>query len=157
MRMLGLTKVLALTAALAFPPGFALAQSTAAHEVSVTIPTVLRLRVDDGAAADRATIDVLVTVRGAAVAIDPGATPVAVRANAGWALDARYRPADGSDALPLGATLDGTTWHALRHGARLASGAATGGWRDLTVAYGLLASVSDGTYRGTVVYTLTQP
>lgn len=157
MRMLGLSKVLALATALAIPPGVAHAQATATHQVSITIPTVLRLRVDDAAPVDRATVDVLVTVRGEAVTIDPGATRIAVRANAGWALDARYRPAAGSAAAPLGATLDGTTWHALRHGARLATGTATGGWRDLTVRYGLLESLSDGTYHGTVVYTLTQP
>lgn len=157
MRKLGRMRVLALAAALAVPSGAALAQSSATHQVAVTIPTVLRLRLDDGATLDRASVDVAVQVAGGVVRIDPAATRVEVRANAGWALDAHYRPASGGATLALSATLDGATWHRLSGGARLAVGAATGGWRPYTVAYGVPGPVSDGTYLGTVVYTLTQP
>lgn len=157
MRLHDLSKVLALSLALAAPTGGALAQGTASHQVSVSIPTVLRLRLDDGAVRDRASLDVTVAVAGERVAIDPGTSRVDVRANGAWALDARYRPAPHSTAIPLGATLDGATWHALSSGARLASGGATGGWRTFDIAYGLLSSLSDGTYHGEVVYTLTQP
>ena len=157
MRIHDLSKVLALSLALAAPHGGALAQGTASHQVSVSIPTVLRLRIDDGTARDRASLDIAVSVAGDVVRIDPGSTRIEVRANADWALDVRYQTASGSADLPLGATLDGSTWHRLRDGARLAAGSATGGWRAFEVRYGLLASLSDGTYRGTVTYTLTQP
>lgn len=157
MRLHDLSKVLALCLALAAPSGGALAQGTASHQVSVSIPTVLRLRIDDATARDRAALDIAVTVAGDHVRIDPGTTRIEVRANADWALDVRYRAASGSPGVPLGATLDGSTWHRLASGARLATGTATGGWRALDVRYGLLSSLSDGTYRGSVVYTLTQP
>lgn|SRR3990172_4062150 len=157
MRLHELSKALALCLALAALPWGALAQGTASHQVSISIPTVLRLRIDDGAARDRASLDVTVAVTGERVRIDPGAIRIEIRANADWALDVRYRPAPDSAAVPLGATLDGTTWYRLAGGARLASGSATAGWRTLDVAYGLLDSLLDGTYRGTVVYTLTQP
>jgi hypothetical protein len=157
MRTRDLSKVLALSLALAAPHGVALAQGTASHQVSVSIPTVLRLRLDDGAASDRASVDVAVSVAGDRVRIDPGTTRVEVRANADWALDVRYRAAPEGPAVPLGATLDGTTWHRLAGGARLATGSATDGWRPFEVTYGLLQPLLDGTYHGTVVYTLTQP
>jgi hypothetical protein len=157
MRLHDLSKVLALSLALAAPFGGALAQGTASHQVSVSIPTVLRLRIDDATVRDRAALDIAVTVAGDRVRIEPGTTRIEVRANADWALDVRYLAASNAASVPLGATLDGSTWHRLVDGARLATGAATGGWRPLEVRYGLLASLSDGTYRGTVVYTLTQP
>lgn len=157
MRLHDRSKVLALSLALASSCGGALAQGTTSHQVSVSIPTVLRLRLDDVAASDRASLDVAIQVAGDRVRIDPGSTRVEVRANADWALDVRYRPATGSASAPLGATLDGTIWHRLADGARLATGSATGEWRAFEVAYSLLASLSDGTYLGSVVYTLTQP
>ena len=156
MRTHDLSKVLALCLALAAPSGGALAQGSASHQVSVSIPTVLRLRLDD-AASDRAALDVAIEVAGERVRIDPGSTRIEIRANAPWALDVRFRPAAGSATVPLGASLDGSTWHRLAGGARLATGSATAGWRTLDVAYGLLRPISDGTYHGSVVYTLTQP
>lgn len=158
MRLHNLSKILALGLALTAPSvgAFAFAQGTASHQVSISIPTVLRLRIDDATTRDRAALDVAVTVAGDHVQITPGSTRVEIRANAAWALDVRYHP-DGGGAAPLGATLDGATWHSLSNGARLATGSATGGWQPYDVAYGLLGSLSDGTYRGSVTYTLTQP
>jgi hypothetical protein len=115
------------------------------------------LRLDDGGARDAASLDVAVSVAGDRVRIDPGSTRVEIRANAAWALDVRYTAAPGNAGVPLGATLDGRAWHRLSGGSRIATGSATGGWRAFDVAYSLLDSVSDGTYRGTVTYTLTQP
>ena len=157
MRIHDLPKVLALFLALAVPPWGALAQGTASHQVSVSIPTVLRLRIDDSGTRDQASLDVTVSVADAYVRIDPGSTRVEIRANADWALDVQYRAASIEASVPMGATLDGTTWHRLSGGARLATGTATGGWRAFDVQYGLLHSISVGTYRGTVTYTLTQP
>ena len=157
MRIHDLSKVLALCLALAAPPWSALAQGTASHQVSVSIPTVLRLRIDDGATRDHASLDIAVEVTGDLVRIEPGTTHLEVRANADWALDVGYRPADGSASVPLGASVDGGAWHHLSSVARLASGSATGGWRTFAVQYKLLESLSDGIYRGTVTYTLTQP
>lgn len=157
MRLHDLSKVLALCLALTAPHAGALAQGTASHQVSVSIPTVLRLRIDDDSAHDRASLDVTVSVAGDRVRIDPGSTRVEIRANADWALDVRYHAASPSSAAPLTATLDQTIWHRLAGGARLATGSATDGWRAFDVAYGLLHSISDGTYQGTIVYTLTQP
>jgi len=86
MRLHDLSKVLALCLALAAPHGGALAQGTASHQVSISIPTVLRLRIDDGSARDRASLDIAVEVADGVVRIDPGSTRVEVRANAGWAV-----------------------------------------------------------------------
>lgn len=109
MRLHDLSKVLALCLALAAPHGGALAQGTASHQVSVSIPTVLRLRIDDGATSARAALDVTVLVAGDRVRIDPGSTRIEVRANADWALDVRYQAASIGASVPLGATLDGVT------------------------------------------------
>ena len=157
MRIHDLSKVLALCLALAAPSGNALAQGAASHQVSVSIPTVLQLRIDDAMAFDRASLDVTVSVAGDGVRIDPGSTRIEVRANAPWALDVRFRSAPGSAAVPLSASVDESTWHRLASGARLATGSATTGWQAYDVAYGLLRSISDGTYHGSVAYTLTQP
>ena len=157
MRIRDLSKVLALSLALIGPHGGALAQSTASHRVSVSIPTVLRLRLIDGATSDRAAHDVAVEVAGDVVRIEPGATRIEVRANDAWALDVEYRPARGSASVPLGASVDGTTWHRLSDGARFADVSPTHGWLSLFVAYRLLTNVADGSYQGTVTYSLTQP
>ena len=157
MRLHDLSKALALSLVLTAPQGGTLAQGTASHQVSISIPTVLRLRIDDAAEGDHASLEVAVEVAGEFVRIDPGSTRIEIRANADWALDVRYRAASNGVAAPLGATLDGHTWHRLSDGARLGTGSATGGWRAFEVAYGLLGSLSDGTYHGSVIYTLTQP
>ena len=45
----------------------------------------------------------------------------------------------------------------LSVGARIATGTPTGDWRSIDVAYRLLTNVADGSYQGTVTYSLTQP
>jgi hypothetical protein len=157
MRLYTSWKVLALGLVLAAPHGFGLAQGTASHRVSISIPTVLRLRLDDGATRDSAALDLAIEVAGETVRIEPDRTRIEVRANAPWALDVRYERAADSGEVPLGVALEGMDLRRIAHGIRLASGAATGGWRALDFRYGLLDSLSDGTYHGTVTYTLTQP
>lgn len=157
MSTLRLPRILALATTLAVPTGIGLSQTTASHQVAVTVPCVLRLRLDDGAAGPQAALDVAVSVAEGRVRIDPNRTRVEVHANTSWALDAHFVPHAGSPGAPLAASLDGDTWHRLLGGARLDCGKATRGWHAVTVLYGLLEAVSDGTFLGTLVFTLAQP
>ena len=157
MRIRDFSKAFALALALVAPHTGALAQGSASHQVSISIPTVLRLRMVDSATSDRATHAVAVEVAGDVVRIEPGTTRIEIRANDDWALDVQYRPAGGSASVPLAASVDGSTWHRLSDGARIATGAPTGDWRSIDVAYRLLSAVADGSYQGTVTYSLTQP
>ncbi|MFO8149210.1 MAG: hypothetical protein R6T93_02850 [Trueperaceae bacterium] len=157
MRPLELSKVVALSLALVAPLGGARAQSAGSHRVSVAIPVVLRLRLDDGHLAPEGAIDVEVYARAGVTTIDPGTTRVAVRANTTWHLDARFRADTGSEALRLTGRLGDGPWLELCDGARLVTGDATRGWTVFEVAYGVAQVLADGNYRGTVVYTLTRP
>ena len=157
MRHLELSKILALSLALAVPSGAAWAQGAASHRVSVSIPVVLRLRLDDGHAATEGLVDVRVHARTGVTTIDPRATRVAVRANSAWHLDARFHAAVGSEALELTGRLADGPWLDLCDGARLATGDANRDWTVFEVAYGIAHVLSNGRYSGTVVYTLTRP
>jgi hypothetical protein len=157
MRHLEFSKILTLSLALAVPSGGAWAQSAASHHVSVSIPVVLRLRLDDDHTASEGRIDVEVLARDGFATIDPGTTRVAVRANTAWHLDARFHAASGSEALELIGRLGDGPWLDLCDGVRLVDGGATRGWTDFEVAYGVAHVLSDGRYSGTVVYTLTRP
>lgn len=157
MRHLELSKILTLSLALAVPSGAAWAQSTASHRVSVSIPVVLRLRLDDAHAAAGSWVDVRVQARTGVTTIDPRATRVAVRANTAWHLDARFHAAVGSEVLKLTGRLDDGPWLDLGDGARLATGDANRDWTVFEVAYGVAHVLSNGRYSGTVVYTLTRP
>ncbi len=156
MRHLELSKILTLSLALALPSA-AWAQSTTSHRVSVSIPVVLRLRLDDGRTADEGSVDVRVHARTGVTTIDPRATRVAVRANSAWHLDARFHAAVGSEALELNGRLAEGPWLDLCTGARLATGDASRDWTVFEVAYGVAHVLSNGHYSGTVVYTLTRP
>jgi hypothetical protein len=157
MRHLEAWRILTLTLALAAPSGAAWAQGAAAHHVSVSIPVVLRLRLDDGHAAADAPVDVLVRTRAGVTTIDPRTTRVAVRANTAWHLDARFHAALGSEALELTGRLEYGPSLDLCDGARLASGDANRDWTVFEVTYGVAHVLSNGRYSGTVVYTLTRP
>lgn len=157
MRPSSLPRVLVLSLALAVPMGVASAQSTASHGVSVSIPVVLRLRLDDGGSVADGAIDVEVRSRAGIATIDPGATRVTVRANAAWHLDARFRADEGSEALELTGRLGDGPWLDLCAGVRLVDGDPTQAWTVFEVAYGIAHVLADGNYRGTVVYTLTRP
>lgn len=137
--------------------GPALAQTRAAHRVSVTIPSVLRLRLDADAATDRAQVDLAVDVADGVPTVMPGSTTVQLLANGAWDLHVAF---SGDAGLGLTAQLDGGRSAALDGRDRvLASGGSTGGWMSTRVRYLAPAAVAlaDGRYGGTVTYTLTRP
>jgi hypothetical protein len=82
---------------------------------------------------------------------------LALRANAPWELHARFVPAEPGDDLALHASLDGVSWVPLEGGVCLTRGGPTAGWAGLTVAYAVDEIPSDGTYHGSVEYTLAYP
>jgi hypothetical protein len=137
--------------------GGVLAQTTASHRVSVSIPVVLRLRLDGDRSIAEGAVDVEVVARSGVTTIDPGTTRIEVRANASWTLDARFLADPGSEAVALTARLEGSPWQDLRGGVELLVGDATQGWTVFEVAYGVAHLLSDGVYRGTVLFTLTRP
>lgn len=137
--------------------GPALAQGSAQHQVSVSIPTVLRLRIDDRVAHDIVSVPIDVRVDGADRTIDPASTRLELLANTGWQLSARYTAVHADSGLVL-------SWHALGEGGVLrgspsiiARGRATGGWHAIEVAYGVANAPVDGHYRGVITYTLARP
>jgi hypothetical protein len=137
--------------------GGVLAQTTASHQVSVSIPVVLRLRLDGDRPIAEGAVDVEVLAQAGVTTIDPGTTRVEVRANASWTLDARFLADVGSETLALTARLGSGPWQDLRGGVELLAGEATQGWTVFEVAYGVAHLLSDGIYRGTVLFTLTRP
>ena len=157
MRPLGLSKALTLSLALLAPMGGALAQSTAGHGVTLSIPVVLRLRLADGPTTTEGAVVVDVVARAGITSIDPGSTRVAVRANSGWSLDARFHAAAGSEALAVTGRIGDGPWLDLCDGVRLVDGDALHGWTLFEVAYGVAHVLADGHYQGTIVYTLTRP
>ena len=137
--------------------GPALAQGSAQHQVSVSIPTVLRLRISDRLPRDTVSVPIDVRVDGADRTIDPASTRLEILANTGWQLSARYTAAHVDSGLVL-------SWHALGEGGVLrgspsivAQGRATGGWRAIDVAYGVANAPVDGHYQGVITYTLARP
>ncbi len=137
--------------------GSAFAQSSANHQVSVSIPTVLRLRIDEHVASDHATVNVSIRVEGALRTIDPASTRLEVSANTAWQLSVSYTSTVDDSGLVL-------SWHALGnsdvlHGSPtvVATGHSTGGWRAVHVDYGVVNEPADGDYQGLIAYTLARP
>lgn len=137
--------------------GSTLAQGSANHQVSVSIPTVLRLRIDHTVASDHASVPVNVRVDGALREIDPAGTRLEVFANTAWQLSVSYTPVAGGSGLVL-------SWHAAGNSgilrsspAIVAGGRATNGWRSIDVDYGIVNDSADGTYQGVIAYTLARP
>ncbi len=153
--LLTCTKVL-LTSILALV-GWGLAEGNgAAHDLSVTVPNVLRLRLDSEAG-DQVSVALAIIASDGRVRIDPATTRLALRANAPWELHARFVAASPGDDLALHASLDGVTWVPLAGGVCLTRGDPTAGWAGLTIAYAVKQIPTDGTHHGTVVYTLAYP
>ena len=157
MRRCSFARPLCTCLALLILAGGVLAQSTASHRVSVSIPVVLRLRLDGGRSVAESGVDVEVVARSGVTTIDPGTTRVEVRANASWTLDARFLADVGSESLALNARLENGPWQDLRGGVELVAGVATEGWTVFEVGYGVAHLLADGIYRGTVLFTLTRP
>lgn len=143
--------VLALTLCALLGAGPAMAQSAASHTVAVSIPVVLRLSLE-GAVGQTQVVSLQIEVVGGGYQITPSASRLLLFANSHWQLSASFT---GDPAL---------TWQLGERSGRLRSypqvllgGGATGGWRPLTVIYGLAQLPADGHYQGLVVYTLTRP
>ena len=137
--------------------GTTLAQGNADHQVSVSIPTVLRLRIDHQVASDHATVPIKVRVDGSLREIDPASTHLEVFANTAWQLSVSFASTADDAGLVL-------SWHALGNGDVLrgnptgvATGRTTGGWRAIDVEYGVVNEPADGYYRGVIAYTLARP
>ncbi len=134
------------------------AQDHASHRVSVTIPTVLRLRLDEGARRDIADVELTVDVENGNAAVRPEASVLHLLANSAWTLHVSFA---GDPGLGLRARLDGAASCPLTSGdCVLVSGGNTGGWQAHRVDYlapDHLIALPDGRYGGTVTYTLTHP
>ncbi len=137
--------------------GSTLAQGSASHHVSVSIPTVLRLRLDHQVASDHASVPVSIRIEGALRTIDPASTRLEVFANTAWQLSVSYAPVGRDSGLVL-------SWNALGNSgvlhaspSVLGGGRATGGWRPIDVTYELVSEPADGHYQGVIAYTLARP
>ena len=148
----GLATIIALALA-----GSILAQGSANHQVSVSIPTVLRLRIDHQAANDHAAVPVAVRVESAVREIDPASTRLEVFANTDWQLSISYAPINGGSVLALSWHAFGASGTAHRSPSVLTGGRATGAWRSIDVTYGIVDEPADGTYQGMIAYTLARP
>ena len=137
--------------------GSTLAQGSANHQVSVSIPTVLRLRIDHTVSSDNASVPVSVRVDGALREIDPASTRLEVFANTAWQLSVSYTPVAGGSGLVLSWHAAGTSGVLRGSPAIVAGGRATGGWRLIDVDYGIVNEPADGTYQGVIAYTLARP
>src|SRR6056297_1045482 len=126
--------IVVLIALLALVLAGAVTAQSSGHGVAVTIPEVLRLRVD------------------------PDARRLEVLAGGRWQLSASYAPAgDGTGSAPPAWSL-GDGWNTFRSwDAVVAEGAETCGWRPVDVAYGPSTRASDAVDRGVIVYTLARP
>ena len=136
--------------------GVGLAQSaashTASHTVGVSIPAVLRLSVDGSAYSQTQSVALQVEVAGGGYRVTPGNTSLTIFANTAWQLFASFK----GDDLALTWRLDGRSAR-LRSFPQVLMGGGAGGWRTLSVHYGLAQLPADGRYQGLVTYTLTRP
>jgi len=130
---------------------------SASHQVSVTIPQVLRLRLDGGANAAVDEVRIRVRVDDGRLHLDPPSTRLAILANGSWQVIATFKPDAASRDLPLLAAVDGAAPSRLGAPRALLAGAATRGWADAMVRYGLAYLPADGTYGGVITFTLARP
>jgi hypothetical protein len=137
--------------------GAADAHGGANHHVSISIPTALRLRVDEPEARDTLSVPIRVEVTRSQPAIDPASTRLQVFANVAWQLSVSYRPVGDASGLAL-------SWHTQAASGLLrsapgivASGPGTGRWRTIDVGYGVANEPAEGEYYGVIAYTLARP
>ena len=135
------------------------AQTRNSHEVRISVPTILRLRIDDGAPGSVAEVRLSIDVAAGIARFDPGQTRIQILANTRWQLTVAFARTEGSEPIELTyAVVDGVV---LRHASAFAPvllrGDATCGWREASVQYGLARTPTDGTYGGVITYTLARP
>jgi hypothetical protein len=135
------------------------AQTRNSHEVRVSVPTVLRLRVDDGETGSVATVPVSIRVASGVARFQPDRSRIRVLANTRWQLSTSFAPAKGSESLELTYALAGgvVLWQASDFAPVVLNGDATCGWREESVQYGLARVPSDGAYGGVITFTLARP
>lgn len=135
------------------------AQTRASHEVTISVPIVLQLRVDDGAAGSAADVPLSIDVASGRARITPDHSHIHILANTRWQLSAAFAPALGSHPLRLTYAIDGerVVWGASESAPVVLRGAATCGWREASVQYGLAHLPADGAYGGVITFTLTRP
>ena len=131
------------------------------HDIGVSIPNILRLKIDDKVAQDRANVDIDIRVSNGAFEIAPAGSNVQVMANSAWQLSASYVPASEADAaaqLMWRAEANEGGWERFTSYPQIVErGENTGGWQNLELRYGLQSLPADGHYQGTVTYTVTRP
>lgn len=128
------------------------------HQVSVSLPNILRLKIDKQQTASSADVAVQVIVKNGAFEITPAHTTVEVLANSDWQLSASYQPDTRADAAAkLSWAMNGVEKAFTSYPSVLAGGKATNGWQGFDLEYGLAALPADGIYGGTVTYTLARP
>jgi hypothetical protein len=149
MRTLALSLVLLLV-------GAAAAQSSTDHGVSVDVPVVLKLRLDGATTIGGARQPIVTEVAGGGATVTP-TDGLQILSNVPWQLGVAYLPASAADVrLRLLGAGGGTPLSPIDR--IIAHGDRTGGWIDLPIAIDLDgAPPADGRYRGTLVYTLSQP
>jgi hypothetical protein len=137
--------------------GLAEAQTDSSHTVSATFPTLLQLRYG-GQVAEQVTIPVTATIRDGVYELTPRGSTLYVRSNTDWQLSASFEPQDADTSLRFVAKLQ-TTWQRLKpYLTSFTAGQRTKSWQPLEIDYGLEAPLPpDGTYRGTLTYTLIHP
>ena len=140
--------------------GTVAAQSTTGHGATVSVPTVLKLKLDHSDDSVGLSQAIAVTVENGTYEVTPGSNELQVFSNTPWQLSISYRADSERDALAqLRWQHEGDGWSRLTRSPRIVDeGGSTGGWQSHVVAYDLDGVVpADGVYRGTITYVLAQP
>ena len=139
----------------------AAAQRSGAHDTSVGVPNILRLKIDDSIAEDQANVDIDIRVSNGAFEIAPARSSVQVMANSAWQLSASYVPTSAEDAAAQlmwrAGAVEGGWERFTSYPQIIERGENTGGWQNFDLRYGLQTLPADGHYQGTVTYTVTRP
>jgi hypothetical protein len=137
--------------------GLAQAQSDSSHTVSVALPSLLQLRYG-GQGGEQVKIPVTATIREGVYELSPGGSSLFVRSNTDWQLSASFEPHEANTSLRFVAKLQ-THWQRLKpYLTFFTAGQKTNNWHPLEIDYGLEAPLPpDGTYQGTLTYTLVHP
>jgi hypothetical protein len=136
--------------------GLAYAQSDSSHTVSVALPTLLQLRYG-GQVGEQVTIPVTARVHDGVYELTPKSSTLFVRSNTDWQLSASFEPHTNT-SLRFVAKLH-NNWQRLKpYLTAFSAGQKTNTWQRLEIDYGLEAPLPpDGTYQGTLTYTLIHP
>jgi hypothetical protein len=137
--------------------GFVFAQNQASHPLTITLPRLLSVQLNDTQLNDTQRIQLLPLTGGNLQEILPSRQRLGIRSNAIWLLSASFTPCHPNDAARLSLRPDQTKeGQLLRNYPRVVlTGAATNGWRFIPLDSYLEPSVSP--CQGKLIYTLTQP